>query len=79
MAQGTYSEIQKFARRNGCECSKPWSSEMNSTVDGFNRSPGADFGILNAIDSTGGILDFGITNASGYLDNKIRYLGVPRR
>lgn len=79
MAQGTYSELQGFAKRNGCACNKEWAPDMTSTVDGFNRSPGANFGFFNSIDSDGGLFDFGITNPRGYLDNKISFLDVPRR
>ncbi|MCC6329082.1 MAG: RHS repeat protein [Acidobacteria bacterium] len=79
MAQGTFSQLVSFARQSGCSCKSEWTNEMQTTVDGFNRSPGSNFGYFNTIDSKGSLLDWGLTNPSGYLDNKIRFLGVPNR
>jgi hypothetical protein len=56
-----------------------WTPDIQNTVFDFARTQGANFGALNTIDSTGDYLDFGITNPSGYLDRKIRILGVTRR
>lgn len=74
MAEATYSALTSFAGAKGCKCSGTLDPNTRDQIDGFNRSPGSHFGALNSIDSTGGLLDFGITNPRGYLDNKRRYL-----
>jgi hypothetical protein len=80
MAGSTWRALKDFANNNlGCKCNPKWTSGTQNTVYDFARTSGAGFGALNTIDSTGDILDFGLTNPSGYLDRKIRILGVPRR
>lgn len=80
MAGSTWKALKEFARTLGCKCDPKWTPDIQNTVFDFARTAGANFGALNTIDSNGNdYLDFLIKNPSGYLDRKIRILGVSRR
>lgn len=76
MAEATWDALMDFGRRKGCECNSSMDSATREAVDLFNRSPGANFGYLNTIDSSGGYLDFGIVNPPIYMQNKKLALGI---
>lgn len=75
MAQSTWDALGEFAKKKGCECNSSMDSSTRDAVEIFNRTPGANFGFFNTIDSIGSYLDFGITNPPVYMENKKRALG----
>lgn len=77
MTVGTASMLEAFGRRLGCKCRSQWTNHDVTAISGFLQAPGSATPALNSIDSTGGWLDFGITNSPDYLENKRRWLGFP--
>ncbi|HEV7745843.1 MAG TPA: RHS repeat-associated core domain-containing protein [Pyrinomonadaceae bacterium] len=79
MAAATWGALNEYAKVKKCGCQGKWDPLWWQQVIDFSNSPGANFGLLETIDSNGELDNFGMTNAQGYLMNKIRILGLTPR
>jgi RHS repeat-associated protein len=79
MAAATWSALNDYAKVKKCGCQGKWDPSWWQQVIDFSNSPGANFGLLETIDSNGELDNFGMTNNRGYLVNKIRILGITPR
>jgi RHS repeat-associated protein len=79
MAAATWSALNEYAKVKKCGCQGRWDPSWWQQVIDFSNSPGANFGLLETIDSNGELLNFGMTNDAQYLLRKIKILGLHPR
>lgn len=79
MAGATWNALNDFAKEKKCGCKGRWDSSWWKQVIDFSKSPGANFGALETIDSNGELSNLGMTNAPHFLRLKVRILDVPFR
>lgn len=79
MAGATLIALNDYAKKKKCGCQGKWDASWWKQVIDFSRSPGANFGALETIDSNGEIDNLGMTNNRQYLLNKMRILGLSPR
>ncbi|MGH9928987.1 MAG: DUF6765 family protein [Pyrinomonadaceae bacterium] len=79
MAGATWDALNQYAKEKKCGCQGKWDPEWWSQVIDFSRTQGANFGLLETIDSNGEIENFGMTNDTGYLGRKRRILNLGPR
>ncbi|HEY6180673.1 MAG TPA: hypothetical protein VIW67_00435, partial [Terriglobales bacterium] len=79
MAGATWNALNEYAMKKKCGCRGKWDPSWWQQVIDFSRSPGANFGALETIDSNGELENLGMTNNRLYLLQKIGILRLSPR